>query len=157
MDLLPNHHLIIVGSGDLEIKITYLINQSKSKNRIDYLGHVLPEELKKITSTAGIGLNLLEESSKSYYYSLANKFFDYLQAGIPSINMSFPVYSHYLNKYKIGETIPNLDVNQLCEKVKFISNPINYEAYYPHLKEAAEKLNWEAEEKTLLGYFKDLD
>lgn len=40
----------------------------------------------------GWGINLLTDEGLSYRYSLANKFFDYVHAGIPQICIAFPEY-----------------------------------------------------------------
>ena len=44
-----------------------------------------PEELRLITAEAYIGINLVENNGLSNYLSLANKFFDYIHAGIPQL------------------------------------------------------------------------
>ncbi|WP_205127803.1 hypothetical protein, partial [Okeania hirsuta] len=53
------------------------------QKQVKFLGYLDPEELRRITPQAHLGLNLLENKGLSYYYSLANKTFDYLQAGLP--------------------------------------------------------------------------
>jgi len=72
-------------------------------------------EMKNIISDqqAWLGINLLDGTSKNYQYSLANKFFDYMHAEVPSINMAFPTYKRYIDADKVGLVLDRLDVSKL--------------------------------------------
>ena len=73
----------------------------KLAKKVIFKGYVKPKELPKITAKASIGLNLLENKSLNYYYSLANKAFDYIQAEIPAIHMDFPEYRQLNQTYEV--------------------------------------------------------
>ncbi|MDQ3291294.1 MAG: glycosyltransferase, partial [Bacteroidota bacterium] len=97
-----NLPLVICGEGDL---LASIINQSKQlgiADRVDFKGYVMPAELAIITQQALVGVMLLENKGLSYYYSLSNKFFDYVQAGIPQIFSNFPEYKQINEQYHIG-------------------------------------------------------
>ena len=61
-----------------------------------------PDELKSYTQKAKLGINLVEHLGLSYYYSLSNKFFDYIHAGLPQITMNFPEYKNLNDKYQVA-------------------------------------------------------
>jgi glycosyltransferase involved in cell wall biosynthesis len=149
MDLLPNYQLLLVGTGDLDQKIHDLIEVSPSKERIVFKGPVLPNELLEITRKAYIGLNLLEPRSQSYFFSLANKFFDYIVGGIPSINMDFPVYRQYLSEYRVGEMISELNPETLANAINKIASSDNYHSMEEQISNAAKVWVWENEEVKL--------
>ncbi len=52
-----------------------------SDDKIKLHAAVTPEKLKQITPEVYIGINLVENNGLNQYYSLANKFFDYIHAG----------------------------------------------------------------------------
>ena len=153
IDAMPNIQeleLWIVGEGDLSSELRQKSNASPAKNRIKFLGWMLPEDLRTITSGAYLGVNLLDGESLSYQYSMANKFFDYLQAGVPSVNMDFVEYRDFLDHYPVGLTVSSLDKDDIAN---VINHAVEYKAYYGQLKNEAKKVSkqfcWENEEKKI--------
>ncbi len=109
--ILAMHHvegaeLWLVGEGDLSDQLRQLCRHEGLEHKVRFLGYLPPAELRTLTARAYIGLNLLDPKGLSYYYSLANKFFDYLQAGVPSLNPDFPEYRAILSAHDIGWTFP---------------------------------------------------
>jgi glycosyltransferase involved in cell wall biosynthesis len=98
--------LWLAGEGDLSDQLRALCQQEGLEHKVRFLGLLSPTELRSLTTRAYIGLNLLDKKGLSYYYSLANKFFDYLQAGVPSLNPDFPEYQAILSAHDIGWTFP---------------------------------------------------
>ena len=92
IDVMPEieAELWICGKGDVLEELVIRAGKLGLQNKVKFLGYVLPAELEEITRNAWIGVNLLENRGLSYYYSLANKFFDYLHAGIPQVTINFP-------------------------------------------------------------------
>ena len=83
MRSLPDYHLWICGEGDLSDQLR---RKSYGMNNVTFFGLLKPDDLNRKTKKAKFGLNLLDLKSQSYYYSLANKFFDYAASGVVSIN-----------------------------------------------------------------------
>ena len=75
-----NAVLFIYGDGNIFDKIKKEIDANHLQEKIILKGKVLPEELNEITSNAYVGINLVEPQGLNQLYSLANKFFDYIQA-----------------------------------------------------------------------------
>ena len=73
-----NAQLHIYGDGNYFAQTQQLINQNNLTNKVFLKGKVLPTELEQVTLEATIGINLVENKSLNQYYSLANKFFDYI-------------------------------------------------------------------------------
>jgi glycosyltransferase involved in cell wall biosynthesis len=70
---------------------------------------IKPSEILSYTCSADVGLSIIENSCLSYYYSLPNKFFEYIAAGVPVIASDFPDMSAIVNEHKVGWTV---DVNE---------------------------------------------
>lgn len=110
---MPNYRLEIAGNGDIKDELVALIRRYNLSDRVHLLGRVPPERLGAYTSRAWLGLNLLEGRSLNYYYSLANKFFDYAQWGVPSINPAFPEYKKYIARYGGAVVLEDVNPTQL--------------------------------------------
>lgn len=142
----------IAGDGYLKEKLQHLIANSNASDRIKLLGRVYPEELKAITDQAWIGINLLENKGLNYYYSLANKFGDYLQAGIPQINMDYPEYKA-LNNPSVSELINSYSVEDLVQAIKNLMNEKHYQQLANNAIQLREKYNWEIEAERMIKWY----
>jgi glycosyltransferase involved in cell wall biosynthesis len=150
MKELPKYKLLIIGDGDIKKQLEEKASIEKTENVL-FLGKKTPTELIPLTANALLGFNLLSENSQSYYYSSANKCYDYINGLIPSINMAFPEYLGILEKYPIGECIRDLDIKTITFAIEKILDPSRYDSYLIACKKAREEYNWERESKKLRG------
>ena len=148
--------LKIAGQGDITEELIALSKKEGMENKIEFLGWVSPADLKKLSKQAFLGYNLLENTGKSYYYSLANKFFDYMHAGVPCLCSPFPEYQKINSLHNIAI------LTNLCapEIVLEITKAFSEKAYYYKLKEncriARQLYNWQRESKHLIELFHGL-
>lgn len=155
------HHincvLYIAGEGDLSEQLRVLVKSEKLENKVRFLGFVAPNDLKKITARAKIGLNCAENLGLSYYYSLNNKMFDYIMAGIPQLISDFPEFIRINEEYHVAMVIQDLTPESLSSA---INRMLLDEQLYSQLKanciKAREVLNWENEEKKMLAVYADI-
>ncbi len=154
MQKVANAQLWLAGEGDLSQDLRRLAKKLKVKDRVRFLGWVSPEDLWKLSPRATIGLNLLQNKGLNYYYSLANKAFDYIQAGIPSLNMDFPEYRQIQEAFEPFLLIDDLDPVQLAEKINFLLHDQEaYQQISTNCLKAASTLHWEKEEDLLLEIY----
>ena len=116
---LPEYNLILVGEGDNSQELR---ESAKGYKNIQFLGYRRPDELSAILNQASIGLNILQAESLNYKLSLANKFFDYMHAGLPSINMAYPEYKHIINQHQVGLMINNYHKNDLISAIRALDH-----------------------------------
>jgi len=154
---LKNKQLKIIGSGDVEVDMKVLVKKLALEDRVEFLGFVQPDEIDQHLEHAWIAVNMLNPISKSYYYSLANKFFDYLQAGLPMVNMAFPEYEAIHKNYKTGSFAKTYTVEALMQGVKNLENEVYYEQCVSELNDAKSAYCWEVEGKKLLDFYCTLD
>jgi glycosyltransferase involved in cell wall biosynthesis len=83
-----NLPLYIYGDGNFYHQTRQLIEQYQLQEKIELKGKLKPDELKAVTASAYAGLTLFENNGLSNYLSLANRFFDYIMAGIPQVAMA---------------------------------------------------------------------
>ena len=145
----------IAGEGDLSDELRKFVDRYDTQKRIQFLGWLTPEQLKEETKRADIGLNLLTAKSLNYKYSLANKFFDYMHAGVPSINMSFPVYKRICEAYEVGLCIDSLETKTIQEAIlSIISDEDKVKQIKAACDLAKQKINWENESRVLIELIK---
>jgi glycosyltransferase involved in cell wall biosynthesis len=155
MKLLDDYVLKIIGDGDIKKDLVKKVKDLKISN-VEFIDKLSPHELLKVTRGAKFGLNLLESNSKSYYYSLANKFFDYLHAGVPSINMDFPEYNRILSQHKVGFCIHELDPAELALAIHNYESEGIYQFMVGNCKTAKTVFNWQNESQKLITEIKNL-
>lgn len=150
--------LYLVGDGDISDQLKTQTRNLGLEEKVKFLGFRKPAELKQITNEAYIGLNLLENKGLSYYYSLANKFSDYIHAAIPQVCIDFPEYRRLNDRYNIGLLIENLDQDTIKTAIKRL---LNDKEIYGKFKEnclvCRQELNWQAEEKKLISLYEQLN
>ncbi len=157
MHSISDLRLVLAGEGDLSEELRELVKNEKLENKVQFLGFVKPVDLPQYTQHAHIGLNLLENKGLSYYYSLSNKTFDYIQAGIPSIQMKFPEYELLNKDHPVSVLLDDLSpetINQTIQKL--ISDKTLYDDLKSNCSFHASKLNWETEGKSLLKIYKNI-
>ncbi|MCH2043129.1 MAG: glycosyltransferase [Saprospiraceae bacterium] len=154
MQQLEETELWLAGEGDLSKELRQLAKELNVDSKVKFLGYVQPHDLKAITLQADIGLNLLQNKGLNYYYSLANKFFDYIQAMKPSINMNFPEYQRIIKDHKVGLLIKDLKVETLVEAIHSLQkDPQLLEEFQENSLQAREVFIWEKEEQKLLSFY----
>lgn len=154
MRLIENAQLWIAGEGDLSEELRLQAGTLIEERKVVFLGFVPPEQLPELTGKADIGINLLEARSLSYRYSLANKALDYVQAGIPSIQMDFPEYRRLNDRFGVFICIENLDEETIADAVRQLqTDPALYRELQRNCLHAARILNWAEEESKLLAIY----
>ena len=144
-----SYTLVIIGKGDIEDELKRMVEKLKMSERVIFLGFVLPEELPEYTKKARIGYNVSENLGLSYFYSLNNKFFDYVQATLPSIINKFPEYESLVKEFEVG-TLVNPDNEEIRNAlVKMMEDQEYYEYCKAHCEAASVEWNWDVEELKL--------
>lgn len=147
----------IAGDGDEMEHVRNSIKELHLEAKVKLLGKKTPDELRQITQQAYIGINLLENRGLSYYYSLGNKTFDYIQAGIPQVLIGFPEYIALNIQYNVGIIVDELTIDNIVQAIQqLISNQQLYQQLQQDCLKAREELCWEKEEQKLLNIYRPL-
>jgi glycosyltransferase involved in cell wall biosynthesis len=118
---------------------------------------LLPNELKQQTQKAYIGITLFEPEARSNYYSLANRFFDYIHAGVPQVCVDFPVYRELNNNHEVAVLVNDTSSEGIARALNELLQDRNkWEHLSKNCLEAAKSWNWQEEEKKLLHFYKQV-
>ncbi|MEJ5317583.1 MAG: glycosyltransferase [Tenuifilum sp.] len=157
MKQLPCYKLIIVGKGDIEIKLRRQMLESDLSGRVQFLGQLTPENLRLVTPTAWLGLSLEEDMGLNYRYALPNKLFDYIAAHVPVLVSDLPEMKRVVEEHGVGIVAQSRNPIELANQIAdFFEDKEGYENTLKNVKKAAEKLCWQNEEPRLLNLINSL-
>ncbi|OUJ72847.1 glycosyltransferase [Hymenobacter crusticola] len=161
LDAMPQvaGRLVLCGEGDLSAELRERAAHLGllASGKVEFKGFVLPEQLREITRQAAVGVMLLEPQGLSYYYSLANKFFDYLHAGIPQILVDFPEYRQLNDQYEVAEIVDLTPASIATALNRLLRDePSRYQQLASNCRRARLELNWQREEQHLLALYAPL-
>lgn len=146
--------LWICGDGNFMEQAKALVAAHGLEDKVLFKGKFLPEELRRITRNAWAGVTLFDAEGQSNYYSLANRFFDYIQAGIPQLCVDYPVYRELNNLHETAVLTHSIDPDSIARQLNRLLIDSDL---YAQLQQAAaaarSEWNWEAEEQKLLTFF----
>lgn len=146
--------LLVCGDGNFMDQARKIVKQNRLEEKVIFKGRILPEALRGYTRLAWAGITLFDKEGKSNYYSLANRFFDYVQAGIPQLCIAFPVYEEMNRSFPVALLAPDPSSQALAHQLNQL---LHDKELYTNLSraclQAREAWNWKQEEKKLLDYF----
>jgi glycosyltransferase involved in cell wall biosynthesis len=99
-----DRHIVFLGYGPLETKVH---EYAEKHSTIHFLPAVSPDEVLNYTIGADVGVCGMGGGSLSYRYSLPNKFFEYLQAGIPVLVGDRPEQEAIVDQLQCGWSVAN--------------------------------------------------
>jgi len=148
--------VIFMGHGTM---VDYIKGKAViSPGKIYYKPAVSPFEILKYTASADIGLCLLRNTCLSYYYSLPNKLFQYLMAGLPVIISNFPEMERIVKReYNCGLAVDPRSPVEIASKIdELIDNRNLFDELKSNAEAAVKKYNWENQEKVLKKIYREL-
>jgi len=152
-----NANLKVCGDGNYLSDAKQLVKDLRIEDKVEFVGNVLPDDLRKITQMAYIGLNTVERLGMSNYLSLSNRTFDYMHAGVPQLAMNFPEYRKINDEFEIAVLINELDEKHIVDAINLLINDKSlYQKLQRNCLKASQKYNWTNEEKKLLIFYKNL-
>ncbi len=144
--------IVFMGYGPLvnEIKV-----RQKESKAIYYHPAVSPKMVHSHTSSADIGLALIQDTCLSYSYCLPNKLFEYGMAGLPCIVSPLVEMSRYVNENKCGFILEKVDQIALTKIIEKVCN-IDLSVFKKNARAAALSHSWHKQELVLIQVYKKI-
>jgi glycosyltransferase involved in cell wall biosynthesis len=149
--------LVICGDGNFMAQAKALVRQCRLEEKVIFLGMIPPGELPGITCAARAGITLFDPRGISNYYSLANRFFDYMHAGIPQLAVNYPAYREINNSGPVAVLIDEPGTGEIAEALnRLLDNTGLYRTLVDNCKQARLRYNWQEEEKLLIRLYQEI-
>lgn len=159
MQFLPEKFMLyFIGSGTILPKLKAMVSELKLNDRVIFIGVLPYREMMEYTRKCWLGLIFEKiDEADEHLYALPNKFFDYIQSGIPVLSSKAVEIKFIVDHYQIGDFIDYFIPKEIAEKIIEIDrNPGIYNFWKKNTPKAAAELNWQIEEKILIDFMKHL-
>jgi len=142
--------LLIVGSGDAIPGLKEMTIQEQVSDKVKFVPRLPYEQMMQYTMNADLGLSVDKPTSLNYEFSLPNKIFDYIRAGIPILASNLVEVAALVKMYDIGTIIGNVNPTEITRAIqKYQKNTANKEQLITSLNRASRELIWENDAKAL--------
>lgn len=145
-NLSSNYKLLVVGTGELENELKFLVNELNIKERVEFLGYKNQEELLKIFSRSDF---FILPSGKGETWGLvANEAMNF---NLPLILSETVGSSFDLIKKHNGIKFKCDDLQDLVKKFKFFTENMDQEKLIKEMSELRIKYSYDSIEKALIS------
>ncbi|MDX9773977.1 MAG: glycosyltransferase [Bacteroidales bacterium] len=138
--------LLIIGSGDIIESLHLRERKPGAETNMIFLPRMTWEEMMRYTMCCDAGLSLDTDTCINQRYSLPNKLFDYIAAGIPAVVSPLPEVSAIIEMYGCGLVLDEVTPDAIAGQLERLRDD---RSLLRELKkkalEAGRELNWEKE------------
>jgi glycosyltransferase involved in cell wall biosynthesis len=141
---LPHAWLMLIGNGDALPALKQLAADEGLLPRILFLPKMAYPEMMARTALADVGLSVDKDTNINYRFSLPNKIFDYMAAGVPVLASPLPEVQQVIEHYCAGVIAREVSPEAIAEaaNVLIARGKSHFE---PALRAASADLVWERE------------
>ncbi len=146
--------LVLLGEGPTKEQLERQVAVSGLADRVFFLPAVPFSQLHALTCSADIGLCLIKSTGKSFHWSLPNKLFEYMMAGLPVLGSEAPEIRRTLTETGAGEVIDLTDPPSLRNRLqRLVADPARRSRYSEAALQAAQRYCWERESAKLTDLY----
>ena len=154
MQFIDHSVLLIAGQGDVIPLLKKMVKERLLEDKVIFRPRMPYAELMQLTKNADLGLTLDKDTNLNYRFSLPNKIFDYIQAGIPVIASPLPEIAHIINTYEVGCTIIDHQPENIAKTInEVLADQQLMEKWKNNCSFASQNLNWEIEEGVIVELY----
>ncbi|HVM25455.1 MAG TPA: glycosyltransferase [Candidatus Limnocylindrales bacterium] len=147
--------LVLLGDGLLAAPLRERAQRAGIGERVHLLPPVEPDRVVSVTSGADVGVSPIVPSCLNYRYSLPNKLFQYMAAGVPVVASDFPQVREIVEGERCGLVADTTRPAAVAAAIEAIlADPAEARAMGERGRSAVRRqLNWRAAAKVLLEVY----
>lgn len=158
MTMLERIRLVFIGSGDIIDSLRKSARESGAAARIIFLPRMPWEEMMRYTMCCDAGLSLDADTCENQRYSLPNKLFDYIAAGIPVVVSPLPEVASLISRYGCGVVIGEVTPGAIAIALESLRDDRGFLlCLRMKTAEARRELNWEMEKIKEQEFFRTVN
>ena len=158
MQYLDDCFLMIIGGGDVLPVLKEMVGQLQITDRVRFFPRMTYQQMMTYTQLAELGFCLDKDTNLNYRFSLPNKLFDFIQAGVPIVASRLTEIEKIIRQYNLGLFIENHQPETIAATIREgLSDTARREQWKQNLSVAAQELCWENEELKLLEIYRHYD
>ncbi|MBG6239543.1 glycosyltransferase involved in cell wall biosynthesis [Mycetocola sp. CAN_C7] len=158
LPLLPESvHFVLLGFGSEVYRagLDARVRRLGLTDRVHFVGAVPSAEVSTALADADVSLVLTRPACLSYEYSLPNKLFESIQAGLPIVATDLVDAAALVRQYDVGEIVAtDMPASALAEAIT--AALASTDERRASIRRAAPELTWQGESARLLGVYRSL-
>jgi glycosyltransferase involved in cell wall biosynthesis len=158
-ELLPECAVVMLGPSapDYSGRLEGLVARHGLGHRVHVLGPVEPDRVIGTAGSADVGVTFIQNVGLNNYFSLPNKLFEYVHAGLPVVTSAFPELERVVLGCDIGVTCDPADPATIARAIgELLHDGERRARMSANARAAATDLSWEAEGRRYVGLFDEL-
>ena len=154
IQMVDNAGFAIVGDGEVVPQLKEKVVSENWEEQVLCFGKRPYDGLMDLTRLDDLGISMDKDSNINYRFSLPNKIFDYIHAGIPLFVSDLKEIKQIVEGYEVGLVCPFHDVNSIAESLnKLLADSNKMKVFKENTKKAALELNWQKETEVLKSIY----
>lgn len=146
MPMTTGVRLVVIGSGDIIDVLRRDAAASVAGDRIIFLPKMQWDEMMRYTMSCDAGLSLDTDTCINQRFSLPNKLFDYVAAGLPVVVSPLPEIASLVDKFGFGVILEEVTPEAIATQLQRLADDrILLHTLRNGAVEARKELNWENE------------
>lgn len=139
-------HLVVVGSGDALPGLKQRATAADLQGKISFRPRMPYRDMMAYTAAADLGLSLDKDTNLNYRYSLPNKVFDYVSAGIPMLVSDLVEVRRFVDAHDLGVVASHHEPQYLADLVHAtLSDEAALVRYRENARKTAPAILWSKE------------
>lgn len=154
----PGLHLIIRGAAPDHYadRLRSLIEEVGAGDRVTLEGPVPASEMiERANADADIGFFVQPDLSPQKRFTLPNKFFEYVTAGLALCVSDLPEMARFVEEHDLGVLVPGPTPEEIAASLNSLDRE-SVDRYKRNSLEAARTLDWDLEQRVMLGLYERL-
>ena len=156
--LLDHCVLVVIGYGYHRPALEEMVRRRGLEDRVFFFGPIANDELLYYTASADVGMCVIRGESLSYRWSLPNKLFEYMMAGIPVVASDFEEMGRVVREEGVGTVCNPDDPQSIAAAIRaIVDDPEAAARFRAATRVAISRYNWDHEEQKLLALYRRLE
>jgi glycosyltransferase involved in cell wall biosynthesis len=157
ISILPDEiALVLMGDGPIKNRLIAQAESLGIGERLVLVPPVSPPSIAPTLAQADIAAVLTTSTITNHNFSMGNKFFEAIAAGLPLVMGPNKEAAQLLKEYELGIICNPSDPTSIADAIRTLLLPENQARYRANAVKARDVLNWEAQERKLIEFYEHI-